>query len=195
MTERQKMLKGDYYFPYSPALIEDREKCLANLWRFNNATSPASGISIEERPRLFKAILHNRPAPEPPGGDVGSSNMPPPSGSVGDNVIVEAPFYCDYGYNINIGDDVLIGPDCRISDSCTVTIGARCIFSPNVKLVCATYPIDPRKRMGSRGQALARNITIEEDCWIGSDVTITAGVRIGKSSTIGAGSLVHQVCA
>lgn len=203
LTEREKMLKGNYYQPFSPALIEDRERCIAAIWRFNNATNPSHGASPEERARLFRAILSIRPTPEPMppsnGGDNASSippsmSIPMPFGSVGERVVVEAPFHCDYGYNITIGDDVLIGADCRISDTCQVTIGSRCIFSPNVRLVCATYPIDPRRRMGSGGQALGRNIVIEEDCWIGSNVTILAGVRVGKSSTVGAGSLLHQVC-
>lgn len=202
LTEREKMLKGNYYQPFSPALIEDRERCIAAIWRFNNATNPSHGASPEERARLFRAILSIRPTPEPlpaSNGSDGTSSIPPsmsmqmPYGSVGERVVVEAPFHCDYGYNITIGDDVLIGADCRISDTCQVTIGSRCIFSPNVRLVCATYPIDPRRRMGSGGQALGRNIVIEEDCWIGSNVTILAGVRVGKSSTVGAGSLLHQV--
>ena len=199
LTEREKMLKGNYYYPFSPALMEDREHCLSATWRFNNATNPAHGASPEERARLFKAILSLKPTLESPtmtnGNDAGPAvpTLPLPEGRVGERVVVEAPFHCDYGYNINIGDDVLIGPDCRISDTCSVTIGPRCIFSPNVKLVCATYPIDPRRRMGSGGQALGRNIVIEEDCWIGSNVTILAGVRVGKSSTVGAGSLLHQV--
>ena len=200
LTEREKMLKGNYYHPFSPALMEDRERCLAATWRFNNATNPSHGASPEERSRLFRAILSLKPSAEPAPVANGTDAPPPPQttmalpfGSCGSNVVVEAPFHCDYGYNITIGDDVLIGPDCRISDTCSVTIGARCIFSPNVKLVCATYPIDPRRRMGSGGQALGRNIVIEEDCWIGSNVTILAGVRVGKSSTVGAGSLLHQV--
>ena len=196
-TEREKMLKGLYYLPFTPALTEDRENCIAAIWRFNNATNPSHGASTEERCRLFRQIIGLRPTPEPPGpnGEVPPQQMELPFGSVGERVVVEAPFNCDYGYNITVGDDVLIGADCRISDTCSVTIGARCIFSPNVKLVCATYPIDPRRRGGSGGAALGRNIVIEEDCWIGSNVTILAGVRVGKSSTVGAGSLLHQVSA
>ncbi|KAL8836678.1 MAG: hypothetical protein Q9205_002679 [Flavoplaca limonia] len=193
LTERDKMLKGNYYSPFTPALTQDRENCMAAIWRFNNATNPSHGASFEERQRRFREIMACRPTPEP--ATNGSSNPQAsimPVGRVGENCAVEAPFHCDYGYNINIGNDVLIGADCRISDTCSVTIGDRCIFSPNVKLVCATYPIDPRRRQGSSGQALGRNIVIEEDCWIGSNVTILAGVRVGKSSTVGAGSLLHQ---
>ncbi|KAL8694559.1 MAG: hypothetical protein Q9218_000815 [Villophora microphyllina] len=194
MTERDKMLKGNYYSPFSPALTQDREHCMAAVWRFNNATNPSHGASPDERQRRFREIMACRPTPEPViPGNVNPQSSIVPAGRVGENVVVEAPFHCDYGYNINIGNDVLIGADCRISDTCTVTIGDRCIFSPNVKLVCATYPIDPRRRQGSSGQALGRNIVIEEDCWIGSNVTILAGVRVGKSSTVGAGSLLHQV--
>ena len=194
-TEREKMLKGMYYYPNTPALTEDRERCIAAIWRFNNATNPSHGASPEERTRLFRQILSLKPSLEPPlsSGEAPSISMTMPLGSCGERVVVEAPFHCDYGYNITVGDDVLIGADCRISDTCSVTIGARCILSPNVKLICATYPIDPRRRMGSNGPALGRNIVIEEDCWIGAGVTILAGVRVGKSSTVGAGSLLHQV--
>ncbi|KAL8775693.1 MAG: hypothetical protein Q9209_000189 [Squamulea sp. 1 TL-2023] len=193
MTERDKMLKGNYYSPFTPALTQDRENCMAAIWRFNNATNPSHGASFEERQRRFREIMACRPTPEPAtnGNTIPQASIMP-VGRVGENCAVEAPFHCDYGYNINIGNDVLIGADCRISDTCSVTIGDRCIFSPNVKLVCATYPIDPRRRQGSSGQALGRNIVIEEDCWIGSNVTILAGVRVGKSSTVGAGSLLHQ---
>lgn len=201
LTEREKMLKGNYYHPFTPVLIEDRERCIAAIWRFNNATNPSHGASPEERARLFRAIINATPTPEPSSsanGD-GTGSVPPPTstpatlGSVGDRVIVEAPFNCDYGYNITIGDDVLIGADCRISDTCAVSIGSRTIFSPGVKLVCATYPIDPQRRNGSSGPALGRNIVIEEDCWIGCGVIILAGVKVGKASTVGAGSLLHQV--
>ena len=195
LSERDRMLKGLYYYPNTPALVADRENCIQAIWRFNNATNPSHGVSPEERMRLFRAILTLRPTPEPPlsNGEPAPSTTSLPFGQVGERVIVEAPFHCDYGYNITVGDDVLIGADCRISDTCAVNIGARCIFSPNVKLICATYPIDPKRRAGSRGPALGRNIVIEEDCWIGANVTILAGVRVGKSSTVGAGSLLHQV--
>ncbi|KAL9602249.1 MAG: hypothetical protein Q9219_001973 [cf. Caloplaca sp. 3 TL-2023] len=193
MTEREKMLKGNYYYPFSPALTQDRENCMAAVWRFNSATNPSHGASPEERQRRFREIMACRPTAESTvNGNAGVQSSVTPVGRVGENVVVEAPFHCDYGYNINIGNDVLISADCRISDTCTVTIGDRCIFSPNVKLVCATYPIDPRRRQGSSGQALGRNIVIEEDCWIGANVTILAGVRVGRSSTVGAGSLLHQ---
>ena len=35
-------------------------------------------------------------------------------------------------------------------------------------------------------------IIIEDDCWLGSHVTVTKGVRIGKGSVIGANSVVTK---
>ena len=195
LTEREKMLRGEYYLPYTPALMEDRERCAAAVWRFNNSTNPTNGNSPEERLRFFKAILSLRPSPEP-SSNAETRDLDPaylPVGSVGPGVVVEAPFHCDYGYNITIGSNVIIGPDCRITDTCAVTIGNNVVFSPGVKLVCATYGIDPRERRKGKGRALGRNIIIEDDSWIGSNVTILPGVRVGRSSTVGAGSLICKV--
>jgi acetyltransferase-like isoleucine patch superfamily enzyme len=112
---------------------------------------------------------------------------------VGDNVVVEAPFNCDYGYNISIGQDVAIGKNCTILDTCEVKIGDRCNIGPNVNIYTATLPVDPKRRLGSRGPNLGRKITIDSDCWIGGGVTILPGRTIGKGSTVGAGSIVTRV--
>ena len=192
------MLRGEHYLPYTPTLIEDREKCLAAVAQFNNSTNPNTGIRPEERMRFFKAIINLRPSIESRNTTSDGHNPIDPAylpfGSVGTGVIVEAPFHCDYGYNITIGRDVVIGPDCRITDTCAVTIGNNVVFSPNVKLVCTNYAIDPRERRRGKGRALGRSIIIEDDCWIGSNVTITPGITVGKCSVVGAGSLVCRVC-
>ena len=148
--------------------------------------------------RFFKQILSLRPTADPTAPPPTPHDLPPdsqyvPNGSAGTGVIVEAPFHCDYGYNITIGSDVVIGADCRITDTCSVSIGNNVVFSPGVKLVCATYAIDPRERRKGKGRALGRNIVVEDDAWIGSNVTILPGVRVGRCSTVGAGSLLHKV--
>ena len=188
------MLRGEHYLPYTPALMEDRERCSAAVWHFNNSSNPTTGISPAERLRFFKAIINLRPSPETtPDGHNSMDPATLPYGSVGPGVIVEAPFHCDYGYNISIGRDVLIGPDCRITDTCPVTIGNNVILSPNVKLVCTNYAIDPKERRKAMGRALGRSIVIEDDCWIGSNVTITPGIKVGRCSVVGAGSLICRV--
>ncbi|KAI9849267.1 MAG: Maltose acetyltransferase [Sclerophora amabilis] len=184
-TEKEKMLAGDLYFPFSNELVYERERCKAAIWRFNNSMNPNSGISREERARLFRDIV--QPKDGPP-----TAGSPTPVGRVGENAVVEAPFNCDYGYNITIGADVFIGTNCTIMDTCSVTIGSRTVISPNVNLLTATMPIDPRRRKGSQGPSLGRSIVIEEDCWIGAGVIILPGRKVGRSSTVGAGSVVTR---
>ena len=199
MTEREKMLRGEYYLPYTQALVADRDQCAAALWRYNNAAmNPAVGIPPEQRMTLFRSVMTLRPTQDPDAPPPGPRDPPPdpaytPNGGVGAGSVVEAPFYCDYGYNITIGNDVVIGPNCRITDTCAVSIGDNVVLSPGVTMVCATYAIDPRERRKGTGRALGRNIVVEDNAWIGSNVTILPGVKVGRCSTVGAGSLLHKV--
>jgi hypothetical protein len=190
-SEKEKMLAGELYYPNTPDLVYERDRCKAALWRFNNSMNPTLGISREERLRLFRDVVQPR---EPPasssnttnngsgGGGGGNGSSPSsPMGRVGENVIVEAPFICDYGYNITIARDVLIDSNCTIKDTCSVNIGPRVVIGPNVKLLTATMPIDPRRRKGSQGPSLGRAINIEEDCWIGAGAIILYGCLLAPN--------------
>jgi len=64
------------------------------------------------------------------------------------------------------------------------------MFGPNVQLYAATHPIDIERRRA--GSELAYPITIGDDCWIGGNVTILAGVKIGNGCVVGAGSVVTK---
>ncbi|KAM3072320.1 hypothetical protein ACMFMG_009130 [Clarireedia jacksonii] len=187
-TQKEEMLAGRHYFPFDKELVLERERCNGACWRFNSSTNPNNGVSPEERARLFRDIL------QPRDHVISPTQASPitPVGKVGDNVVVEAPFNCDYGYNISIGQDVAIGKNCTILDTCEVKIGDRCNIGPNVNIYTATLHIDPKRRLGSRGPNLGRKITIDPDCWIGGGVTILPGRTIGKGSTVGAGSIVTR---
>ncbi|KAF2840563.1 putative nodulation protein L [Patellaria atrata CBS 101060] len=187
LSEKEKMFKGEKYLPFSQQLVEERENCKAALWRFNHSMDPGRGVTREERTRLFKAIL--QPSWIPRRTNQSSPN-PHPIGSLGSDVCVEAPFYCEYGYNINIGPDVVIGPNCTILDPCIIIISARCIIGPNVNIYGNSVDLHPARRQGSKGPAQGKRIVIEEDCFIGGNVTICPGVTIGKGSTVAAGSVV-----
>ncbi|KAI6711290.1 hypothetical protein JHW43_006200 [Diplocarpon mali] len=187
-TQKEEMLAGRHYFPFDKELVLERERCNGACWRFNSSTNPNNGVSPEERARLFRDILQPREHVISPT----QASPPTPVGRVGDNVVVEAPFNCDYGYNISIGQDVAIGKNCTILDTCEVKIGDRCNIGPNVNIYTATLPVDPKRRLGSRGPNLGRKITIDSDCWIGGGVTILPGRAIGKGSTVGAGSIVTR---
>lgn len=188
-SQKSEMLAGRHYFPFDKELVLERERCNGACWRFNSSTNPNNGVSPEERARLFRDILQPREQVISPS----QASPVAPVGRVGDNVVVEAPFNCDYGYNISIGQDVAIGKNCTILDTCEVRIGDRCNIGPNVNIYTATLPVDPKRRLGSRGPNLGKKITIDQDCWIGGGVTILPGRTIGKGSTVGAGSIVTRV--
>lgn len=77
---------------------------------------------------------------------------------------------------------------------CVVSIGARTLFGPNCSLYSGTHPTDPELRNGTQGPETGKEIVIEEDCWLGGNVIVCPGVRIGRGSTVGAGSVVTKVC-
>jgi acetyltransferase-like isoleucine patch superfamily enzyme len=189
-TQKEEMLSGRHYYPFDKELVLERERCSAACWRFNNSTNPNNGVSPNERARLFREILQPRdPVQISPTLASPVTNV----GRVGEGVVVEAPFVCDYGYNISIGQNVIIGRNCTIIDTCEVKIGDNCHIGPNVSIYTATLPIDPKRRMGSKGPHLGRSITIESDCWIGGGATILPGRTIRKGSTVGAGAIVTKV--
>jgi len=189
-SQKSEMLAGKLYYPFDKELLLERERCNGACWRFNSSTNPNNGVSPEERARLFRDIIQPRENVNSPTQTTPIS----PIGRVGENVVVEAPFNCDYGYNISIGEDVIIGKNCTILDTCEVKIGDRCSIGPNVQIYTTTLPTDPRRRMGNRGPQQGRKITIESDCWIGGGVIILPGRTIGKGSTVGAGSIITRVC-
>ena len=106
---------------------------------------------------------------------------------------IEPPIHIDYGTNVSLGQDVYINFNCVIIDTCQVTIGARTLLGPNVSIFSGTHPIDPAIRQGTAGPEIGKEIHIEEDCWIGGNVVILPGVRVGKGATVGAGSVVTKV--
>ena len=188
-TQKEEMLAGKQYFPFDKELVLERERCNGACWRFNSSTNPNNGVSPEERSRLFRDILQPREYVLSPT----HASPVTPMGRVGNNVVVEAPFTCDYGYNISIGEDVVIGKNCTIMDTCDVVIGDRCSIGPNVNIFTASLYLHPKRRLGSRGPSFGKKITIEADVWIGGGVTILPGRTIGRGSTVGAGSVVTRV--
>lgn len=106
---------------------------------------------------------------------------------------VEAPIHIDYGYNVELGDNVFINFNCTILDTCKVKIGARTLIGSSVSLYAGGHPLDPEVRNGTKGPEFGGEIVIEEDCWLGGSVIVLPNVRIGKGSTVGAGSVVTKV--
>ncbi|KAI0420075.1 hypothetical protein F5X98DRAFT_362148 [Xylaria grammica] len=134
-TQKEEMLLGREYYPFDPELVLERQRCSAACWRFNNSTNPNTGVSAAERSRLFREILNPREPIHLSPQMVSSTTR---AGRVGQEVVVEAPFTCDYGYNITIGNNVMIGRNCTILDPVEIAIGDNCIIGPNADTSSST---------------------------------------------------------
>lgn len=111
-------------------------------------------------------------------------------GKMGENVIITPPFWCDYGYNISVGDYFYSNHNLVITDGAKVTFGNNVFIAPNCCFTTAEHSIDPEQRKA--GIEIAKPITIGNNVWIGAGSTILAGVEIGDNTVIGAGSVVTK---
>lgn len=109
-------------------------------------------------------------------------------GKTGKNFTFIQPFYCDYGSNIEIGENFFANFHLTILDEAKVTIGDNVFIAPNVSIYTAGHPVDPDER--NTLVEYAKPVTIGNNVWIGGTVTIVPGVTIGDNVTIGAGSVV-----
>ncbi|GFF60133.1 nodulation protein L [Aspergillus udagawae] len=186
-SEKDKMIRGELYRPFDIHLVEERERCKAAIWRFNNACNPVSGLSAKEQNRLLKEVLI------PPGSVVGSpSSVGPlrPAGSIGQGAVVESPFQCHYGFNIHIGEDVMISENCLFVDDCPITIGAHTWIGPRVTVLTSMAHANMQERKGSQSRYQGRPVTIEEDCYVGAGCTIYPGVRLRRGAYVAPGEVV-----
>ena len=111
-------------------------------------------------------------------------------GGMGREVVITPPFWCDYGYNITVGDYFYANHGLIVTDGARVTIGDSVFIAPNCVLTTAEHAIDPEMRRA--GVEIAMPITIGNNVWIGAGTTVLAGVTIGDNTVIGAGSVVTK---
>lgn len=121
--------------------------------------------------------------------------------TVGTNVSVGAPFLCDYGCNISVGNNVSINMNCSFIDCNQIEIGDNVMIASNVQIYTATHPVELQERLTPNWtpesgkhfcQVYALPVKIGDGCWIGGGVIILPGVEIGSGTVIGAGSVVTR---
>lgn len=162
MTEKEKMLAGDWFAPFDPELTADRARALRLQHRLNMELCDQD----EEYRTTLRALC-----PEVEG-------------------FIRAPFHCDYGYNISTGEGSFINFGCTCIDLAPIRIGRRTLVGPNVQLLTAHHPFDAALRASGLERGLP--IVIGDDCWLGGGVIVCPGVRIGDGSIVGAGSVVTK---
>lgn len=157
------MLAGEIYSATDRQLLEELAETREMIFDYNQL-QPSQ---MQKKREMLKAML----------GHVGD-----------DNIIINQPFYCDYGKQISVGKRFFANFNLTILDEAPVTIGDDCFIGPNVGIYTACHSTDPIER-NSRKE-WARPVTIGNNVWIGGGVTILPGVTIGDNVTIGAGSVV-----
>lgn len=164
MTEKEKMLAGKLYWAEEPSLVAERMRAKDLCLEFNN-TPPSH---TEEGRAILLNLL----------------------GKTGRNFAVMSPFWCDYGYNIEIGENFFANHNCVILDCAKVRIGDNVFLAPDVGIYTAGHPIDTPRR--NAAMEYAYPVTIGDNVWIGGGVRIVPGVTIGSNVVIGAGSVVTR---
>ncbi len=110
-------------------------------------------------------------------------------GRTGERLVIEGQFHCDYGFNIELGEDFYANVNLVILDGAKVRIGANCFIAPNVGIYTAGHPLDAERR--NAGLEYAHPVTIGDNVWIGAAVSILPGAVIGAGTVVAAGSVVR----
>ncbi len=107
-----------------------------------------------------------------------------------DGAWINPPFYCDYGFNIEVGRNFFANYNCTMLDVGKITIGDNCFMASNVAIYTAGHPIHPDSRNSMYEYGIP--VTIGDNVWIGGNTVICPGVTIGSNCVIGAGSVVTK---
>lgn len=165
MTEREKRDAGMLYDAnYDEELLNEMGKCKDLCFEYN-ALRPTQ---IEERKSLLKNIL----------------------GKTKESFTIQSPFWCDYGYHIEVGENFYANHGCVMLDGAKITFGDNVFIAPDCGFYTAGHPIDFERR--NQGLEYAYPISVGNNVWFGGGVKVMPGVKIGNNVVIGGGSIVTK---
>lgn len=165
MTEKQKRDAGNLYNPVADKeLLGELFSCKEKCDQYNKL--PITDLKSREKLLGEIVTLH------------------------GKNVTVLPSFWCDYGYNVHIGENFFANHNCTMLDCAEIRFGNNVLIGPNCAFYTAAHPISVSER--NLGLEYAKPITVGNNVWIGGSVTVLAGVTIGDNAIIGAGSVVTK---
>ena len=164
MTEKEKMISGMAYSVLDEELVRLHRACV-DACALCDRLLPSQ---LEERKKSLARIL----------------------GKTGERFLIEPGFFCDYGFNIEIGENFFANYNLVILDCAPVRFGDNCLIGPQCGFYTACHPLDAAER--ASGLEYAKPITVGNDVWFGGHVTVLPGVSIGSGSVIGAGSVITR---
>lgn len=162
MTEKEKMQKRMLYDANDKDLLHERAVAKDLCYLFNQLRpSDEKG-----QQKLMRQLL----------------------GKTKNTFCIVAPFWCDYGYNIEIGENFFANHNTVILDVAKVKFGDNVFIAPDCGFHTAGHPIDFERR--NQCLEYAYPITVGDNVWIGAGVQVMPGVTIGNNVVIGGGSVV-----
>ena len=165
MTEWEKAQNGYLYDAnYDREIVEARTRCADLCYEFNQCRPS----DVKRQQELLQQII----------------------GHLKGTPVITAPFACDYGFNISIGENFYTNHNVTILDGARVTFGDNVFIAPNCVFSTAGHAIDSAQR--NQGLEIALPITVGDSVWIGANVSVLPGVTIGSNTIIGAGSVVNK---
>ncbi|MGN6315373.1 sugar O-acetyltransferase [Trinickia sp.] len=108
---------------------------------------------------------------------------------VDDSFSLIPPFFTTGGIDISVGRNVFINQNCTFYDLGGLDIGDDVMIGPNVSIITSSHPIEPSQR---RNGVIAKPIVIERNVWIAAGATIIGDVTVGENSVVAAGSVVTK---
>lgn len=165
MTEWEKAKNGFLYDAnFSKEVVGERTRCAELCYELNQCRPS----EYEKQQELLKKIF----------------------GKIKGTPVVTAPFYCDYGFHISVGENFYTNHNVTILDGAEVTFGDNVYVGPNCVISTAGHALDAEQR--NLGLEIALPITVGDSVWIGANAVILPGVAIGSNTVIGAGSVVNR---
>jgi len=105
------------------------------------------------------------------------------------SVRVLPPFRTDTGRNLRFGRNVFVNHGCTAMDLGGIDIGDDVMLGPNVQLISSGHPLDPATR---RSQITTGPIQIGRGAWIAAGATVLQGVTVGEDAVVAAGAVVTK---
>ena len=107
--------------------------------------------------------------------------------SIGKAVIIRPSVTITYPWKVTVGDYSWIGDDVVLYSLGEISIGKNAVVSQKSYLCAASHDYDKQDF-----PIWAKKITIEDECWLATDVYVAPGITIGKGTVVGARSSVFK---
>ena len=154
MTEKEKMLSQKLYNAnYDVDILNDRTQCKIKCQAYNQLPID----DIEARQKAIKELF----------------------AKTGEQVYIEPHFWCDYGYNINVGERFYANHNLIILDAGGVSFGDDVFIGPSCGFYTSGHPLDFERR--NQGLEYAYPIKVGNNVWFGAGVQVMPGVTIGDN--------------